>query len=249
MNRKHLKNNAKEILRRDYWKILLPIVLVSILCLEFISFEVEYNGYGNVKNSYISLFNFQIPIDLSPFLLAIVIIAFVAGIIYSILFSDVLKYGLVNKLKHIALDDGDEYDLFEGFRSHYKEIVLLQLMAGIRILLFMFLFIVPGIIKAYEYRYICEIYDDHPDWHWKEVLNESKRLTQGHKWELFVLDLSFFLWTFLFSLLDAFSFGLASYLLDPYTRMTDVQAYLWLKEIDENQEPEMLHNENMFISY
>lgn len=103
----------------------------------------------------------------------------------------------------------------------------------------------PGIIKALEYTYIKEILEEHPDWSCKEVLKESKRLTYGHKWEIFVLNLSFFLWVLAFGFLDNFTFGLASYFLSPYTSMTDVMCYLWLKEIDQTEyvQAELMQNE------
>ena len=32
---------------------------------------------------------------------------------------------------------------------------------------------------------------DHPSYDWRECLDASSQLTNGHKWELFILDLSF----------------------------------------------------------
>ena len=37
---------------------------------------------------------------------------------------------------------------------------------------------------------------DHPDYDWKQCIDESQRMMQGHKGELFVLDLSFIGWLF-----------------------------------------------------
>lgn len=248
MNRKALKTQAKQLLKTHYWKILIPIVFTAIVSLNFVSLETEVNGYGNVNGIYLSLFSFTIPIDLSN-IWYVVIILVILALLFGIFFSDVINYGLDNKLKHFALGDGEQYDLFSGFHTNYFKIVKLNFFVGLEILLWMCLFIVPGIIKAYQYQFVNEILDDNPEWSIREIKNESKRLTQGHKWELFVLNLSFFGWVFLFNLLNNFTFGIASYFLKPYTSMTNVYAYLWLKEIDQTIQPEFIHNENTFNFY
>ena len=38
---------------------------------------------------------------------------------------------------------------------------------------------------------------DHPEMSVLKCISESKRMMKGHKWELFVLDLSFIGWSFL----------------------------------------------------
>lgn len=114
MNRRLLKNQAKEILKTNYWKILITIVLVDILSFNFVSIESQTNS----QEIYLKIFNEQILLTITPFIISVLIIVFVASLLYTVLFVSVFKYGLVNKLKHIALGDGDQYDIFDGFRNN-----------------------------------------------------------------------------------------------------------------------------------
>ncbi len=228
MNRKELKTNAKVILKTHYWKILGLIILVSLLSMDFINIGYQINSYESY--CYIQISNIKIPISLSGMMLY-VFIALTAGFLFSVFFGNVLNYGLRNKLKYITLNQENDFDIFDGFRNNYKNIVKVQLVYNLVIILWSLLLVIPGIIKSYELQYVSEILEEHPDWEFSEIFAESKRLTYGHKWELFVLDLSFILWHLGTSLFDSFTFGMASYLLMPYTQITNVQAYFYLKEL------------------
>lgn len=90
-------------------------------------------------------------------------------------------------------------NLLDGF-GIFIRIIILELLSGIFILLWSLLLIVPGIIASYRYRLAVYLLIDHPEWSPMECIRESKRLMAGHKWELFVLDLSFIGWSILESL-------------------------------------------------
>ncbi len=85
-------------------------------------------------------------------------------------------------------------DIFVSFSSRFGKDFLLGLMISIFTFLWSLLFVIPGIVKAYSYSMSFYISLDHPDWDWKQCMEESKRITNGHKGELFVLDLSFIGW-------------------------------------------------------
>lgn len=87
-------------------------------------------------------------------------------------------------------------DIFNGFRDDFSNTFLIGLMTMIFTVLWSLLFIIPGIIKSYSYSMAMYVKDDHPDYDWKQCIDESQRMMQGHKWELFVLDLSFIGWLF-----------------------------------------------------
>ena len=65
------------------------------------------------------------------------------------------------------------------------------------ILLWTCLLIVPGIIKSLSYAQVPYLMMDHPEMTWQEAMKESARMMQGHKWDLFVLQLSFIGWLLL----------------------------------------------------
>ncbi|MCL2352567.1 MAG: DUF975 family protein [Firmicutes bacterium] len=68
------------------------------------------------------------------------------------------------------------------------------------LLLWSLLFFIPGIVKAYSYMmtpFILAVYPDVPA---TAALKLSMRMTQGHKWKLFVMQLSFIGWMILSAL-------------------------------------------------
>lgn len=87
-------------------------------------------------------------------------------------------------------------DLFDGFGFFFR-IVWLQFLMGLFVFLWSLLFFIPGIIAAYSYSMAIYLLLDHPDWRVRDCLRESKRMMQGHKWEFFVLELSFIGWSLL----------------------------------------------------
>lgn len=109
--------------------------------------------------------------------------------------------------------------LFSGFSDGLGNRVLLSIMEMIFTFLWTLLLIVPGIIKAYSYKAAAYISYVHPEMTWNECLNKSKEVTKGHKWELFVFDLSFIGWY----LLCILSFGIGFLWLLPYMRSAEVE--------------------------
>ena len=83
------------------------------------------------------------------------------------------------------------------------------------------LFVIPGIVKGLSYSMAHYVLADHPEMTARQALNESKRITQGHKGELFVLNLSFLGW----QILASFTFGILYIWLIPYMQATVANFY------------------------
>lgn len=109
--------------------------------------------------------------------------------------------------------------LFDGFLFAGK-IILLEIVQYIFVFLWSLLFIIPGIIAGYRYRFALYNLCENPEMGVMEALNMSKAQTRGHKWELFVLDLSFLGWMLLSAL-----FAPVSIWLDPYRAITNANYY------------------------
>lgn len=111
-------------------------------------------------------------------------------------------------------------DAFSGFKNFGKSIGLFfwQLLW---FFLWTLLFIIPGIIKSYSYCMSFYILADHPEITVREALNESKRMTQGHKMDLFILQLSFIGW----GILATLTFGIGYFWLIPYMQVTMANTY------------------------
>ena len=113
-----------------------------------------------------------------------------------------------------------------AFDHSYKNIAKTMFLRDLYIVLWSLLFVIPGIIKSYEYRMIPYILADNPEMPTEEVFAESKRLMSGNKWKAFVLDLSFIGW----QLLSILTCGILSiFYVDPYQYSTNAALYEALK--------------------
>lgn len=233
MNRKELKQQAKLILKTQYGRILFMVFLYHIVTLDFFSLEAD----GATSSLYIDVSGMSFALELSAIVIALMCILVIFNLLYSIFVSPVFMYGYYNHIKYQALGNPN-FDMMAGFHDNYKKIVKMNFIAGLEILIGTILLVVPGIIKALQYQYINEILEEHPDWEYQEVMTESKRITAGHKMELLILEISFFGWVLLASLLSSLTFSFAFYFVDPYIDLTKANAYLWLKSLD---------HENLYI--
>lgn len=81
-------------------------------------------------------------------------------------------------------------------------------------------------IKALSYSMTAYILTDNPYIGYERALKLSIAMTNGHKWNMFVLGLSFIGW----SLLALLTFGLGFLFLAPYIASTEAQLYVKLRD-------------------
>ena len=109
-----------------------------------------------------------------------------------------------------------------GFDNNYKSNVKTMFLRTLYTLLWTMLFIIPGIVKSYEYRLIPYILSENPEMSTEEVFALSKKLMTGNKWKAFVFDLSFLGW----QILSAFTCGiLGIFYVEPYKASADAALY------------------------
>lgn len=116
--------------------------------------------------------------------------------------------------------------MFDGFLFAGK-IILLSIVQYIFVFLWSLLFIIPGIIAGYRYRFALYNLCENPEMGVMEALNMSKAQTRGHKWELFVLDLSFLGWVILCGL----TLGILTIWIMPYRNQTDIGYFQAIKQM------------------
>lgn len=102
---------------------------------------------------------------------------------------------------------------------------LISFLVGIFVFLWSLLFIIPGIIKGYAYSMSYYVWLDNPTLTASEALKESERIMNGHKMDLFVLQLSFIGWI----LLCLITFGLATLFVTPYMSFSNAAFYESIK--------------------
>ena len=113
-----------------------------------------------------------------------------------------------------------------AFNKCWSGSALLGFLSALFVLLWSLLFIIPGIIKAYSYSMSTYIMAEDPSISSLDAITKSKEMMKGHKFELFVLDLSFIFW----HLLGSITFGFAYIYIFPYIEATKANFYLKLKE-------------------
>ena len=112
-------------------------------------------------------------------------------------------------------------EVFRGFQDDFGGTLVLGLLSSLFVTLWSMLFVIPGIIKAYAYSQAFFIKADHIDYDWRTCLDESIRMMEGRKMDLFFLDLSFIGWY----ILGAICFGIGSLWVIPYHTAARTQFY------------------------
>lgn len=87
-------------------------------------------------------------------------------------------------------------NIFEGC-DNFGSNLSLGVMHSLMIALWSLLFIIPGIMKSYSYAMCYYVKADHPEYGWRECLDESERLMKGNRMKFFWLQLSFTGWAIL----------------------------------------------------
>lgn len=111
--------------------------------------------------------------------------------------------------------------LFSGFSSDFGELFLLGFLSSLFIALWSLLLVIPGIVKSYSWALIYYIKRDHPEYGWRQCMDESAAMMNDHKLDLFLLDLSFIGWY----LLGSLCFGLGTLWVAPYHKAAKAQFY------------------------
>ena len=109
-------------------------------------------------------------------------------------------------------------DLFSGFKN-YGNVLGVYLLQTIYTALWTLLFIIPGIVKTYSYAMSLYILDDNKNKSINDCITESRNMMDGHKWELFCLDMSYIGWY----ILCGFTLGILTLWVEPkhqYARYT-----------------------------
>lgn len=153
----------------------------------------------------------------------------VGGLAVPILISP-LAVGLdlyaVNKMR----GGGETQDLFRPFHTYVNN-VLVMFLVSLFTFLWSLLLIIPGIIKMYEYFFVPYILADNPDISYKEAFAKSKAMTDGHKMDIFTMQLSFLGW----DLLGALTCGILTFLyVAPYKQLAFAEYYNELKPQSNN---------------
>lgn len=138
-----------------------------------------------------------------------------------------LAVGYSNSMR-VLLETGDNRLTNNSFSlgfGNWLHVVWGMILSTIYIFLWTLLLIIPGIIKSYSYALTPYILVEHPEMSANEAIEESMRLMDGHKFDLFYLQLSFIGW----AILSILSLGLGVFWLIPYQMTAQAAFYRDIK--------------------
>lgn len=228
--REFLKSRAWESLRTTYWKAFLVSIIIAIVggnggpSYSYRTGSGDYRGFDNVFAAPV------IDMSLILYIIGFIIIAIVIIITVFALRVFVgypLEVGGRRYFIHAAQNSADLNHLGFSFdKTRYLDIVKAMLWRAVINFLWFLLLIIPGIVKLYAFRMVPFILADNPNIGYKRALNLSEQMTGGHKYNMFVLDLSFIGW-FLLGLL---AFFIGVFFVLPYYNATQAELYLTLRK-------------------
>lgn len=222
---------------------------------EIEDYDEDYDDYGDYDYDDYDDYDYDDQADYSgmdideefgvpgPEIVAIVIFAIVFIIIFAIAMAIaiVLDAFVINPLeigiRRFGLANlnakAEVKEIGFGYDNNYKNGVKTMFFRDLYTFLWSLLFIIPGIVKSYEYRMIPYLLADHPDMTSEQAFAESKRMMTGQKWNAFVLDLSFIGW----DILSILTLGILSiFYVEPYKFMTKAALYEKLAYGDTKQD-------------
>lgn len=159
-------------------------------------------------------------------ILANLVFAIIIGVTESLLVGIIL-YGsmmvgfAIYNVRFVRFGEKKLESLFSGF-SDFGSTFVLGLLHQLFVFLWSLLLVVPGIIMSYAYSACYYIKQACPEMDALDCLNKSKEIMKGHKWELFVLELSFIGW----GILCIFTFGIGYFWLAPYINVTKANYFV-----------------------
>lgn len=263
-NRVELKKNAKKILSKNYWWIVLVTLIFGLVSGESVGINLNFSDntsnifstyndsdigsdiideYGNIVdeyrdngpqyfyNNYQQVYDkiYTMISELTPaaitalmvvFIIVLVIFFSIEAFVLNPLHVGCKRWFLKNRTEKTEIGE-----ITYIFSNGYLNTVKVMFCKGIFIFLWSLLFIIPGIVKAYEYRMVPYLLAENPEMDRQEAFERSRKLMNGNKWDTFVLEFSFLGW----SLLAGITCGILSLLyVAPYMELTNTELYVCL---------------------
>ena len=222
---KELRKKAWESLKGKYWMAFAVIIVTGLIA----SVGNAFLSFGQKLGEVLGLMD---PAELDStmvigalVLYCVVIISAIIGALFNIFVTNAITVGVSNYFIKNTDSKPSFKDAFSGFKVKYGRNIGTLLLAGIKTVLWTLLFIIPGIIKTYEYAIIPYILADDPEISSKDAFKKAKQMMKGNKWRLFKLEFSFIGW----GILCVLTLGIGTFFLIPYANAANAEFYTELK--------------------
>ncbi|WP_070000831.1 DUF975 family protein [Cellulosilyticum sp. I15G10I2] len=229
--REELKERAKIVLKRSYWKALLVSFILALVSGGFSSITQRFNQRddgrvfiekqirgGNISWDWVG-----------PAILIAIIAGlgfFIISLAFSIFLANPLEVGARRFFMSLTIEDAQVDLLGYGFKNgRYMNVIKTMFYTNLLIFLWSLLLVIPGIIKGYAYSMVPYILADNPEIDYKRAVALSNQMTMGEKANIWVLDLSFIGWY----LLGALACGVGILFVHPYVNATKAELYITLR--------------------
>ncbi|MGF2385696.1 DUF975 family protein [Lentilactobacillus otakiensis] len=227
MDRKALKLDAKSLLNAHFKFFFL--LFLPVFVLEFVG------GFMYApREEYNAQLNSDMPVWTGQQTLGMIIILLGSLIAMGVAFMavDAMRQKLTYEQPfQKSMTIFNNVDYFLGT-------IVIYIIEQVFIFLWMLLLFIPGVIKAIAYSQAFYVYRDAVDrgekMSYLDAITESRKLMDGHKWDYFVMELSFIGW----GLLVVVTLGIAAIWVQPYMVLSFGNFYREL--IDEKDHPETL---------
>ena len=225
MNSKELRAKAWNSLKGKYWMAFGVVIVTGLICsignvftsigqnLSKVLEQVDPAEMDNVMATGALVLN------------GLVIASSIIDLLISIFVNNAVTVGLCNYFIKNTDSKPSFKDAFSGFKVKYGRNTGTLLLVAVKTVLWTCLFIVPGIIKSFEYAIIPYILADDAEISSKDAFKKAKEMMNGNKWRLFKLEFSFIGWFALCVL----TLGIGTFFLIPYVSAAAAEFYMELK--------------------
>ena len=222
---KELRAKAWNSLKGKYWLAFAVVLIVSIV-------DSVGNGFLNLMQNITELVEMVDPAEMdSTMELGAAVLSTAAsaigivGVLVSIFLTNAATVGCTHYFIKNTDSKPSFADAFYGFKVKYFRNIGTLLLVNIKTVLWSLLFVIPGIIKTYEYAIIPYILADDPEISSKDAFKKARQMMKGNKWRLFKLNLSFIGW----GILCVLTLGVGTLFLMPYVNAAAAEFYVELK--------------------
>ncbi|MBQ3500408.1 MAG: DUF975 family protein [Oscillospiraceae bacterium] len=216
-----LKQRAKSVLNNfGYWIPFLATILTGLLSTNasnIISVITDNPEYESVLQNE----------EYAPILISAVLLIMAFSFIWNTFIGYPVMVGMNRFFMENRLSGSKIDRLFYVFKSgNYLNVVKTMFLLNLKVLLWSLLLLIPGIIKSYEYYMVPYILAENPGISSKRAFEISKEMTNGEKFDIFWLGLSFFGWI----LLGTLACGIGVLFVEPYIQTTFAELYQVMRE-------------------
>ena len=230
--RRELKKGAKELLAGN-WGIAIKLNIVPVIFQVLTGLAISgllvgisyyFSHYAGVSDDFFSYGNSSVSVSNGR--------SFIGELITAYLLVSV-DFALIDWVRTKAATSAPFKKAFPAFTGQYIiPVFVLFVVQWVLVFLWSLLLIIPGIIKSFSYAQTYYIFKDTQaqvkadQVDYVDYVTLSRRLMDGHKWEFFLLKLSFLGW----DLLGWLTCGIAFIWITPYKHMTYMNYYVNLAE-------------------